>query len=129
MRSTDLKESSMSRALPAILALSFALLAGAARAHLVTPVTALNGLIQPTAPQDVATGETATFTIAANVGYTVTVGGSCPAGSFVGVLYTTGPITADCTVAPAFSVAQFTVTPSAGAGGTIAPSTAQTVNY
>jgi uncharacterized repeat protein (TIGR01451 family) len=91
--------------------------------YLVTPVTAVNGTIAPAAVQFVAPGAKATFTITPSTGFAVEVGGTCPAGSFAGTVYTTGVIVQDCTVAPAFSVAKYTITPSAGAGGTISPST------
>ncbi len=41
--------------------------------------------------------------------------------------YTTGPITADCTVTAEFAINTYTVTPSAGAHGGISPSSPQTV--
>ena len=43
-----------------------------------------------------------TFTVIPNPGYTVTMGGTCPSGSFVGPVYTTGAIFAPCTVVATF---------------------------
>jgi hypothetical protein len=54
--------------------------------------------------------------------------GGC-GGTWTGNPYVTGPITGDCTVTATFAIDTFTVTPSAGAGGSISPSTPQTVNY
>ncbi|WP_457666331.1 InlB B-repeat-containing protein [Thiolapillus sp.] len=48
----------------------------------------------------VALNSSATFTVTANPGYRTdtAVGGSCPAGSWNGTTYTTGPVTANCSV-------------------------------
>jgi hypothetical protein len=46
-----------------------------------------------------------------------------------GNIYTTNPITTNCTVTTSFAINTYAVTPSAGSGGTLSPSTAQTVNY
>ncbi|MBI5441217.1 MAG: hypothetical protein HY900_08405, partial [Deltaproteobacteria bacterium] len=50
-------------------------------------------------------------------------------GTLSGNTYTTGPITATCTVAATFAVNTYSVTPWAGAGGSLNPATAQTVTY
>ena len=92
----------------------------------VTPSAGANGTISPNTPQFVSVGATTTFTVTPNAGYTASVGGTC-GGALVGNTYTTNAITANCTVAASFSQITFTVTPSAGANGTIAPSTPQTV--
>jgi len=56
--------------------------------------------ITPASAQEVASGSTKSFTITAAGDNTVTniVGGTCPAGSWSGNTYTTGAISADCTV-------------------------------
>ncbi len=71
-----------------------------------------------------------TFVVTANSGYAtpVTVGGSCAGGTWSGTTYTTGAITADCTVTFSATLMTSTVTPS-GSHVTLSPSTAQTVNY
>lgn len=53
-----------------------------------------------TSPQEVEEGETLDLTLTTDTGYTLssTVGGTCPAGSFAGSIYTTGAITSDCTL-------------------------------
>ena len=43
----------------------------------------------------------------------------------MGTTYTTAPVTADCTVIASFNPATYTVTPSAGAHGSISPNTPQ----
>lgn len=88
-----------------------------------------NGSITPSTPQTVTLGTTAQFTLAADAGYSASVGGTCPPGSFAGAVYTTGAITADCTVEAIFTLNNYFVTPSAGANGTITPSTPQTVAH
>lgn len=59
-----------------------------------------NEAIAPSAPQTVAVGATASVTVSAASGYTLstTVGGDCPAGTWSGSIYTTGAITADCSL-------------------------------
>ncbi|NLD28214.1 MAG: DUF1554 domain-containing protein [Myxococcales bacterium] len=56
--------------------------------------------LNPSEAQTVNSGESVEFTVTAKDGYTVydSVGRTCPAGSWEGNLYTTGPITEDCTV-------------------------------
>lgn len=56
--------------------------------------------ISPSSSQTIEYGETQSFVVTANTGYTLssTVGGTCPAGSFAGATYTTGAIIASCTV-------------------------------
>ncbi|HRO86767.1 MAG TPA: GEVED domain-containing protein [Chiayiivirga sp.] len=72
--------------------------------HTVTPsVGTPSGAISPNTAQMVNDGSNATFTLTADAGYEIdNVGGDCPAGSFAGNDYTTGAITADCTVVANF---------------------------
>jgi hypothetical protein len=58
-----------------------------------------NVSIGPATPQSVSPGATVAFSVSPNNGYTLSqsVTGTCPAGSW-GMSYTTGAITADCTV-------------------------------
>ncbi|MCB1920105.1 MAG: DUF4214 domain-containing protein [Candidatus Competibacteraceae bacterium] len=69
-------------------------------AFTVTASAGPNGVISP-ATQSIAPGATATFTVTPNTGYVATVAG-CN-GSLTSATYTTGPITAPCTVVAAFS--------------------------
>ena len=92
----------------------------------VTSSAGANGTITPLGTAPVPHGSTKTFTVTPNAGYTASVGGTC-GGSLVGNTYTTNAITAACTVIASFSQVTFTVTPSAGANGTISPNTPQTV--
>ncbi len=67
----------------------------------VTPNATANGTISPGAPQTIAYGQTATFTLAPNPGYAATVGGTC-GGALNGSTYTTNAVVADCTVLASF---------------------------
>ncbi|MDR3443056.1 MAG: hypothetical protein P4L65_08570, partial [Legionella sp.] len=66
----------------------------------VTPSGDGNETITPDSAQTVAYGTTQAFTVTANASYilSTTVGGDCPAGSWSENTYTTGAITADCSV-------------------------------
>jgi len=80
------------------------------------------GSISP-ASQQVFPGLSAQFSLVADPGfYASGVGGTCPSGSLSGATYTTGEISADCTVIASFtSIPTFTVTASSGVGGSISP--------
>jgi hypothetical protein len=95
--------------------------------HVVTPSAGSNGAIAPDTPQTVDEGGTTTFTLTPDTLYQIESVTGC-GGSLDGDTYTTGAITSDCTVSATFSIITHTVTPSAGAGGTIAPDTPQTVD-
>ena len=92
----------------------------------VTPSAGTNGVITPSTPQSVASGTTRVFTVSPNANYTPTVTGTC-GGTLVGLTYTTNAVTVNCTVVASFTRNSYSVTPSAGANGTISPSTVQSV--
>jgi hypothetical protein len=96
--------------------------------YTVTPSAGVNGMISPNAPQTANYNATTAFTVTPSTGYTASVGGTC-GGTLVGTTYTTNAVTANCTVIATFTISTYTVTPSAGANGTISPNTAQTANY
>ena len=91
-----------------------------------------SGTITPTS-QYVLGGTTATFTITPATGYnvgTVTADNCGPVSLVSGTTYVTSAVTtASCTVTANFVLQQFAVTPSAGAHGSLSPSTVQTVDY
>ena len=98
--------------------------------HTVTPsVTGGNGAISPSTPQSIADGATIAFTLTPVADYHLVtpIGGTCAAGSLAGNVYTTGAITADCTVVASFAIDTWTVNASAGANGTITPAS-QTID-
>jgi len=103
-------------------------------AFFVTPSAGSNGTISPATTQAVNNGSTATFTITANSNYRVItpIGGTCPQGTYnsVGTTnnYTTGAITANCSVSPSFAPIVYSVTPTTGANGSISPAAPVTVN-
>lgn len=69
--------------------------------YTVTPSSGSSYLtIDPSTAQAVAANGTVQFTVTADEGYAFIdlVGGTCPLGSWSGSIYTTGAITADCTV-------------------------------
>jgi len=65
--------------------------------HTVTPLNGAHGSIVPSTPQSVIDGETTSFVVTPDNGYTIASVTGC-GGSLSGDTYTTGPITADCTV-------------------------------
>ena len=95
----------------------------------VTPVAAANGEIFPGTPQLAGANGIASFSITPNVGYGVVVGGSCPAGSWLGSRYTIVFINASCTVAPVFDNRMFAVTISSTGPGNVSPSGVRAVLF
>lgn len=96
--------------------------------HTVTPTAGIGGSIDPSTPQTVNDGETTIFTITPDAHYAIADVTGC-GGSLDDDTYTTGPITADCTVSATFAAITHTVTPDAGDGtqGSIDPDSPQTV--
>jgi hypothetical protein len=71
--------------------------------HTVTPVAGPNGTIAPSTPQSVTDGGTTSFTLTPDAGYEIAnVGGTC-GGNLSGGVYTTLPITQNCTVEANFA--------------------------
>lgn len=94
--------------------------------HTVTPAAGTGGGIAPTTPQTVIDGGTTSFSVTANAGYSIGGVTGC-GGRLAASVYTTGPITADCTVTATFVATTHVVTPVATASGAITPATPQTV--
>lgn len=92
---------------------------GGVKTYAVSASAGSGGEISPSSAT-VDSGGTTTFTVTANSGYVISGVMGC-GGTLSGNTYTTGPINASCDVAASF-VAQYTVTASAGSGGSIAPS-------
>ena len=100
--------------------------------YTVTPTAGANGTISPSTVQTVNSGGSVTFTATPNAGYSVNAwsldGTSVQTG---GATYTLSNITANHTVNVTFSAnpaGTYSVTPTAGANGSISPSTVQTVS-
>jgi hypothetical protein len=100
----------------------------ASTAFTVTASAGANGSISPSGSVSVNSGATTAFTVTPATGYHISTVTGC-GGTLVGSTYTTGAITADCTVTASFAINTYTVTPSAGTHGSLTPATAQTVNY
>lgn len=95
----------------------------------------VNGYPVGPSSKQVASGEKAIFYFGSSSTTTPVRSGDCPAGanpSYDPVngywFYTTGAITANCTVTMTFPTATFQVTPVVGSGGSISPSNTQTVS-
>ncbi|MEZ5565979.1 MAG: hypothetical protein R3F24_10870 [Gammaproteobacteria bacterium] len=80
--------------------------------------------------QSVASGGQSSFSVVAVPGYTRdnTVAGTCAAGSWAAAVYTTGPVTANCTVTFSATINSLTVTPS-GTNVSVSPGTPQAVDF
>jgi len=75
---------------------------GGGTTHVVTPVAGSGGSIVPSTPQTVNDGSTIAFTVTPNSGFGISSVTGC-GGSLAGNTYTTGAITADCTVNATFA--------------------------
>jgi hypothetical protein len=89
---------------------------------LITSVVTASGdghvALSPNTPQTVSYGATQAFNVTPNGGYSLSpsVGGTCAAGSFAGNTYTTGAVTANCSVS-FLSVLNWTGVKQLGAAG------------
>ncbi|MCH8538626.1 MAG: DUF1566 domain-containing protein [Alkalimonas sp.] len=89
--------------------------------YTVTASAGAGGSISP-GSRSAQSGQTTTFNVTANEGYSIENVSGC-GGSLSGTTYTTGAITSACSVSASFSQNSFTVTASAGEGGSISPET------
>ena len=98
--------------------------------YTVTPTAGAGGTIAPSTPQSVNYNQSTSFTVTPNTGYHINTVSGC-GGSLVGNTYTTGPITAACSVTASFAINTYTVTATAGSSGSLDCSTPTpvTVNY
>ncbi len=81
----------------------------ATHAYTVTPAAGANGSLSPSTAQTVAYNQTTAFTVTPATGYQIDTVTGCN-GNLAGTTYTTGAITADCTVSASFRFT--TVTPT-----------------
>ena len=84
----------------------------------VTPSSGPGGGISPNTAQTVASNGTATFTVTPDTGYHVTAVTGCN-GTLSGNIFTTGPITGNCTVAAEFAINTFTISTNADTNGSV----------
>lgn len=94
--------------------------------HIVSATAGAGGAISP-ASRTVANAQTTTFTVSTNTGYSISSVSGC-GGSLSGNTYTTGAVTSACTVNASFSLNSYTVTATAGEGGSITPAS-QTISH
>jgi serine protease len=92
---------------------SFAVTASAGGGGSITPPRA-----------SVGNGATATFSVASDEGYIVASVTGC-GGTLDGSIFSTGPVTAACTVTASFAANSYSVDTSSGGNGTIEPSEAE----
>ena len=90
--------------------------------HAVQGSAGSGGAISPPSAA-VAHGATTSFTVTPDVGYSISSVTGC-GGSLAGNSFTTGAINAACTVTASFSINSYSVTASAGMGGSISPAAA-----
>jgi hypothetical protein len=97
--------------------------------YTITPSAGSGGTISPSSKQTVNYGGSATFTITPKTGYHIA--DVLIDGTSVGAVetYTFTNVQANHTISATFAINTYTITPSAGSGGTISPATQQTVNY
>jgi len=88
-----------------------------------------NGAVTPSGVTTVSYGATPTYTITPDAGYHVV--DVLVNGTSVGAVtsYTFPPVTANKTISATFAINQYTITASAGSGGTISPTGVTTYNY
>jgi len=91
--------------------------------YVVTPSSDANSTISAATVQTVGRNAQPTFTITPAAGYTATVGGSCgssgPSSGTGTFTYIVNAVTADCTVSVTSTSISYTVSSSAGSGGSI----------
>ncbi|KKR40267.1 MAG: Cell wall surface anchor family protein, partial [Parcubacteria group bacterium GW2011_GWC1_40_11] len=85
-----------------------------------SPTPALAASVSSSTSQKVNYGDKATFTVTPDTGYSTYSITGCN-GLLFGATYTTEPITGDCAVSATFNINKYTVTTSAGPGGSISP--------
>ncbi|MBU1420183.1 MAG: choice-of-anchor J domain-containing protein [Proteobacteria bacterium] len=76
--------------------------------YTVTPIAQAHGSMTPSAPQTVNNNATTAFTVNPDTGYHIDTVSGC-GGSLTGSTYTTGPVTADCSVTAAFAIDSFSL--------------------
>jgi methyl coenzyme M reductase beta subunit len=98
--------------------------------YTLTPSSGSNGTISPNTAPTVNYGTSVTFTAMPNTGYApawwLVDGKPVQSGT---ASFTLSNVTANHAVSVTFNILTYTLTPSAGANGTISPSTVKTVTY
>ena len=94
----------------------------------ITVSAGSGGSVSPSSASVIYEGSQ-TFTITPNTGYYIAGVSVDGAGQGAITSYTFNNVTAAHSISATFAIYTYTVTPSAGTGGSISPSTPQTVNY
>ncbi len=106
--------------------------------YTVTATAGDHGSLDGSTPSPIVVnyGDTPSFTFNADTGYHVASVSGCFGSDYTNdtndvatYTYTTGPITADCTVDATFAINRYTVTAVAGANGSVSPEGVTTVTY
>ena len=108
--------------------------------YTVTAIAGANGSLDATTPSPITVdyGDTPSFTFNAATGYHVTSVSGCFGTTYTNTTngvatytYTSGPVTADCTIDATFAINTYTVTAIAGANGSLDATTPSpiTVDY
>jgi len=95
--------------------------------YTITASAGTGGSISPSGTVSAASGSSQTFTITPATGYytaSVTVDGTVVATNQGSYSYTFSNVAANHTISAAFAVAGYTITPTAGTGGSISPTSA-----
>ncbi|WP_337879275.1 DUF1566 domain-containing protein [Rheinheimera sp.] len=100
--------------------------AKAAVNYQVSASAGLGGSVSPVSV-NVQSGQTVTFTLTAETGYSISAVSGC-GGSLNGNIFTTAGISGACSVQASFSLDSYSLTASAGAGGSISPASVK-VNH
>ena len=97
--------------------------------YTITASAGAGGSVSPSGSVSVNHGSNRTFTITANTGYTIA--NVLVDGASVGAVssYTFNNVTANHTISATFTANSYTITASAGTGGTISPSGSVSVNH
>jgi hypothetical protein len=95
----------------------------------LTPSPGPGGSITPATPQIVSCGLSQAFTITPSVGYHLVDVGIDGVSQGPLTNYTFNFVTANHTITATFAINTFVITPTAGAHGSIAPATPQTLDY
>lgn len=95
--------------------------------HAVSATADAGGAVSPTS-REVKEGNTATFEVSVDTGYTIASVSGCD-GTLDGGIYTTGTVMGPCTVTASFAPAEFVLSYTAGPNGSLVGAASQTVTY
>lgn len=100
----------------------------AINSYTVTPAAGSGGSMSPPAALAVNHGNSVSFTLTPLAGYHIGSVSGC-SGILNGSTYTTGAVTADCTVSASFAADTYSVTFASGGNGTISGTASQSIGY